>query len=201
MGCSQSINKLDTNLIANINSNLNPDVQSNPISNSNNNETKKKNNISNSTLKNKNKNIKFIWMDYNIDNNENKKYKKILKEECSLIECKLSKLIEQGLEEIKKVKFERVILMLSSKMFEDFIPLFEKEKNKISCSLNIIVFTKKDKKLLIEEVCNKNKDISAGYLFDKVNIFDNFRQIEVFIQKEKNRKKELTPHFEIKNIM
>ena len=39
--------------------------------------------------------------------------------------------------------------MLSSKMFEDFIPLFEKEKNKISCSLNIIVFTKKDKKLLI----------------------------------------------------
>ena len=127
MGCSQSINKLDTNLIASINSNLNPDVQTNPIYNSNNNETKKKNNISNSTLKNKNKNIKFIWMDYNIDNNENKKYKKILKEDLTLIECKL---IEQGLEEIKKVKFERVILMLSSKMCEDFIPLFEKKKIK-----------------------------------------------------------------------
>ena len=89
MGCSQSINKLDTNILANINSNLNPDVQSNPIYNSDNINAKKKDNISNSTLKNKNKNIKFIWMDYNIDNNENKKYKKKLKEDFTLIECKL----------------------------------------------------------------------------------------------------------------
>ena len=204
MGGEESNSNINTNLSTNINPNINENDHSNLLNNQNSINTSNINSLVGSNMNNKtittknsineNNVITFIWIDYNIDNEENKKYKNILKTDVSLIECKL---IEQGLEEIKKIKFERVILMLSSKMFEDFIPLFEKEKNKISCSLNIIVFTKKEKKILIEEICSKNKEISSGYLFDKVNIFAQFKQIQEFIQKEKNKKKLYSSHFEL----
>ena len=58
-------------------------------------------------------------------------------------------------------------------MFNDFIPKFEIEKNKICCCSNIIVFTQANKKSFVTEICYKNKDISSGYIFDKTKIFDN----------------------------
>ena len=154
-------------------------------------------NSTNSLNQIKNSDLKMIWIDYNIDNKENKEYSRLLNEDVSLIKCKT---IEQGLNEIKKIKFERVILMLSKTTFDNFITSFEHEKNNICCSLNIIIFTQKIRKSLIEEICDNNKEISAGYIFDKVNIFDNFLQILNFIKKEKSEKKKVfTPHFEIIN--
>ena len=105
--------------------------------------------------------------------------------------------IQLGLEEIKKIQFERVILMLSKNMFKDFIQLFEKEKNKICCSLNVIVFTNKNKKLLVEEICNNNKEISSGYIFYKTNIFCKIKQVTDFINKEKEKQTMRFEHFEI----
>ena len=137
--------------------------------------------------------LKFIWIDYNIDSKENIYYKNELKQNFTLIECKS---IEQGLNQINEIKFERVILMLSQKMFNDFLPEFEKEKTKICCSLNIIVFSRRDKKRLVEEICNNNKDISSGYIFDKENIFNKFSQIKDFIQGEVKGKNVITPNFE-----
>ena len=132
MGGEESNSNINTNLSTNINPNINENDHSNLLNNQNSINTSNINSLVGSNMNNRtittknsineNNVIKFIWIDYNIDNEENKKYKKILKTDVSLIECKL---IEQGLEEIKKIKFERVILMLSSKMFEDFIPLFE----------------------------------------------------------------------------
>ena len=137
--------------------------------------------------------LKFIWIDYNIDSKENINYKNELKQNFTLIECKS---IEEGLNQINGIKFERVILMLSQKMFNDFLPEFEKEKTKICCSLNIIVFSRRDKKRLVEEICNNNKDISSGYIFDKENIFNKFSQIKDFIQGEIKGKNVITPNFE-----
>ncbi len=118
MGIDQNNSNINTNISTNINSNIIENTQLNLINNSNNIYTSNINNIYGSNLKKnkitsnnslkKNKDIKFIWVDYNIDNKENTEYKKLLKTDVSLIECKL---IEQGLEEIKKIKFERVILI------------------------------------------------------------------------------------------
>ena len=49
----------------------------------------------------------------------------------------------EGINEIKYIKFKKVILMLSSSIFFDFIPQFKEEKSKICCCLNVIVFTQK----------------------------------------------------------
>ena len=137
-------------------------------------------------------NPKLIWIDYNINKSENIKYQNILK---NITSFKGFNSIELGLEEIKKIKFERVIIILSKSMFNDFIPLFDKEKNNICCSLNIIVFTKKSNKILVEEICNNNKDISAGYIFDKKNIFEKFSQIIDFIENDNKRKSKTLEHF------
>ena len=137
-------------------------------------------------------NPKLIWIDYNINKSENIKYQNILK---NITSFKGFNSIELGLEEIKKIKFERVIIILSKSMFNDFIPLFDKEKNNICCSLNIIVFTKKSNKILVEEICNNNKDISAGYIFDKKNIFEKFSQIIDFIENDNKRKSRTLEHF------
>ena len=149
----------------------------------------------NNSSKNQDKKLpKLIWIDYNINGKENLKYKNDLKKLVFLIECNL---IEQGLEEIKKIKFERVILMLTKTMFINFINLFEKEKKEICCSLNIVVFTKKSSRLEVEEICKNNEQISSGYIFDKINIFHNIKQIKNFINQETEEKLYFSTHFEI----
>ena len=152
-------------------------------------------NANNNTNNNNNKNdLQIIWIDYSINNNENKEYQKKLK---VLLPFKGFNSIEDGLKEILNIKFKRVILILSKRMFNDFILLFNQEKNKIFCCLNILVFTVASKKYLVEEICDNNKDISSGYIFEKTNIFENINQIIDFIKKEKEGKINNFEHFEM----
>jgi len=138
-----------------------------------------------------------IWIDRKIDNSENKNYINRLNK---ISQLKSFSSIEQGFNEILNIRFKKVILILSHKMFKDFIPKFEIEKNKIFCCLNIIIFTQTNKKSLVTEICNKNKDISSGYIFDKANIFDDISQIIDFIQRQGEGKNENMKIFEINNI-
>ena len=138
-----------------------------------------------------------IWIDRKVDNNENKNYINRLNK---ISQLKGFSSIEQGLNEILNIKFKKVILILSHKMFNEFIPKFEIEKNKICCCLNIIVFTQANKKSLVTEISNKNKDISSGYIFDKTNIFDDVSQIIDFIKRQREGKNENMKIFEISDI-
>ena len=135
----------------------------------------------------------LIWIDHNIDNQENSYYQNILND---ILYLKGFKTIIEGLEEIKKIKFKKVILMISSSLFNQFLPIFEKEKNKICCCLNIIIFTQKEKIFEIEKICNENKNISSGYLFDKTKIFDDIEKIKNYIIKSKEKHIKFTDHFE-----
>ena len=183
MGSNNTINNSNnTNINNNTNTNNNPNTNNIQI-NSNNNQ---------SNNNNEKKPI-IIWIDYSIENKENSAYIEQLQ---NLGSFKGFNSIQSGINEILKIKFKRLILILSKRMFSDFIVLFEKEKNKIFCCLNILVFTVKSKKSLVEEICNNNKEISSGYLFDKANIFDNISQVINFIKIEKEGKKNNFEHFE-----
>ena len=178
------------NTNSNIN-NTNINANNNDNSKDNNNQTNSNNNQPNNN--NKNQPI-IIWIDYSIENEENRTYIEQLQ---NLGAFKGFNSIQNGINEILKIKFKRLILILSKRMFSDFITLFEREKNKIFSCLNILVFTVKSKKSLVEEICNNNKEISSGYLFDKTNIFDNITQVINFIKREKEGKKNNFEHFEI----
>ena len=65
--------------------------------------------------------------------------------------------------------------------------------------MNIIVFTKKKNKSIIEDLCDSNREICLAYIFNKINIFDKFKEIKEFIIKEKEGKKAYSSHFEIIN--
>ena len=185
----QSNNSIVNSTSQNINVNAQNKVQETNLINIDNNTSHIK-----SQNSGQNKLPKLCWIDYNIANKENMKYKKELYPLVKLIECKE---IEQGLEEIKKIKFEKVMIMLSKSMFEKFISKFEKERSNICCTLNIIVFTKKKNKSDIEKICNNNKEISSGYLFNKINIFSKISEIKEFIIKVKEGKINYSTHLEI----
>ena len=91
--------------------------------NNNNNHTN-----TNNTNANNNNMPLIIWIDYSIDNAENRTYIEQLQ---TLGIFKGFNSIQNGINEILKIKFKRLILILSKRMFSDFIVLFDKEKNKI----------------------------------------------------------------------
>jgi hypothetical protein len=108
---------------------------------------------------------KLFWIDRNINNNENKKYQVILRD----INFDLLALENEneGINEIKKIKFEKINILISGSLFQNFINLIKSEKTKISCVINIVVFTSIIRKSHIEEICNKENDILNGLLFTK----------------------------------
>ena len=118
---------------------------------------------------------KLFWIDRNINNNENKKYQVILRN----MNFKLLALENEneGINEIKKIKFEKINILISGSLFQNFINLIKSEKTKISCVINIVVFTSIIRKSHIEEICNKENDILNGLLFTKKNIFCSISQI------------------------
>ena len=121
---------------------------------------------------------KLVWIDRNVNNNENKRYQIILKD-MNFDLLALENEIE-GINEIKKFKFKRINILISGSLFKNFINLIKKEKANISCALNIIVFTSLMGRPYIKEICNKEKEISNGLLFGKKHIFCNINEIQKY---------------------
>ena len=133
---------------------------------------------------------KLFWIDRNINNNENKKYQVILRDmNFDLLALENE---NEGINEIKKIKFEKINILISGSLFQNFINLIKSEKTKISCVINIVVFTSIIRKSHIEEICNKENDILNGLLFTKKNIFCSISQIQEFLLSlgKKEREKE-----------
>ena len=82
------------------------------------------NKISNNNI-NLNKEPELIWIDHEIERFENQKYLIQLK---NILTIEVYKSIEEGINRIKEIKFKRIMVMLSKKMFEEFINLFKKRK-------------------------------------------------------------------------
>ena len=122
---------------------------------------------------------KLVWIDKNINNNENKRYQVILKDmNFDLLALENE---NEGINEIKKFKFEKINVLISGSLFKNFINLIKIEKLQISCAFNIIVFTSIKGKQFLEEMCNKEKDILNGFLFRKKNIFCSINEIQDFL--------------------
>ena len=60
------------------------------------------------------------------------------------------------------------------------------------------MFSQVNKKSLVTEICNNNKDISSGYVFNKTNIFDDISQIIDFIKSQREGKNENMKFFQNK---
>ena len=135
-----------------------------------------------------------MWIDGNINNGENKGNQAKLRDmnfELFALENE-----NEGINEIKKIKFEKINLLISGSLFQNFINLIKKEKAEISCALNIIVFTSILGKSHIEEICNNDNDILNGLLFKNTNIFWSISDIQDFLLSLGNNESEKEEIFE-----
>ena len=124
---------------------------------------------------------KLIWIDKSVNEGENKRYQKELYD-IKLFDYKVFESIEEGINEIKKISFEKIYLIIRGTMFQDFLTVFKEEKKKISCSLDILIFTSKKHKYLVEDISEKDKDISSGFLFNNKKIFITFKELREYLK-------------------
>jgi len=132
---------------------------------------------------------KLVWVDRNANNNENKKYKILLR--YMGFKLYIFEYENEGINQIKRFKFEKISLFISGFLFENFIHLFKNEKAKISCTFNMIVFTTIINESYIKEICSNDNDISNGLLFKKENIFYEIKDFLFSLCKNENEKEQI----------
>ena len=124
-----------------------------------------------------------IWVDPQVDNAENKKYLKFM-DKFDYLKVRYFKEIKHAIAEIKKIDFEETLIILSGKLYFDFIDIFKENLNDINIIPKILVFTSKAE-IFIEKLNQYNKMKECPFYISE-GIKTNFTAIQrYFSQKEK----------------
>ena len=127
----------------------------------------------------------LIWIDQNIDNNENIDYLKEFEKKKSY-DIYTFKNEDDGLKKIKEIKFRKTFIIISGSSYHDFILKFINQINNIYIIPIIIIFTK-DKNSFIEN--NKDiKEIIDNEFYNLGGIQSEFESIKNFIEKSNETK-------------
>ena len=115
---------------------------------------------------------KLLWIDKTFNEGQNQDYLKTLT--TLPFDLKPFKTVNEGFNFIKTIPFEKIILIVRGTMFENFLKMFKEEINNIKCTVDIVIFTSKKHKNLVEDICINDKYISSGFLFNNKKIFITF---------------------------
>ena len=124
----------------------------------------------------------IIWIDPNINNNENTKYIKDL-ESFKNTRIYPFKDISDSLEKIKTIKFEDTHIIVSGSLYSEFIKKLEENIRDIYVVPKIIIFT-----LNKERFLDLNKDYKENSFYSLGGIETSFDKIKSFIFNPQNRK-------------
>ena len=127
----------------------------------------------------------IIWVDPNIDNAENKRYVKDL-ERYSYLKVKCFKDIKDALDEIKKIKFQETNIILSGKVYFEFIGQFKENIKDINVIPKIFIFSKNFDKLGIklDDPFYMSGGVKAIFPDIKKEILNPFKGIYSDMEKE-----------------
>ena len=131
---------------------------------------------------------KFLWIDSSLNSKENILNLKYLKEEYpdSIIITKNS--LQKGFDYLMSKKFRFIYLIISGRLFQDFIMMYKNNINKISCIPITCIYTSKKFKLILEKKIPFNENFlnietffyvkhsfyNPGGVFDNMNDIINF---------------------------
>ena len=121
-------------------------------------EIKKVPSIENKRIENNANKIKLIWIDKKNkinnekyfdknksesekDKNKNKKISQIIDEFQNRFSFIPSSEIKDGVEELKKIKFQHCYVIVSGRYFQDYVDIMKEEGKKLKCVPNVFVFT------------------------------------------------------------
>ena len=133
--------------------------------------------------------LNIIWMDPNIDgDDENKNYVEELKQNVNY-KVKGVKTVQEGIIEINKILFEETIIIVSGKLFKEFIDEFKKNLNNLCFMPNIIVFTANINQFLLSLDNNFRDKIIDDNFYNSGGVQTDFFKILEFIKNPKKNKK------------
>ena len=120
----------------------------------------------------------IIWIDQNVDNEENNGYLKELKN-YNYFKIKCFKNIDEAINEIKKIEFEETYIILSGKLYITFIEKFKENLKDMYIIPKIIIFTGNKEKFI--EYNKEYSSILNHPFYNLGGIKTSFNEIKQFI--------------------
>ena len=109
-----------------------------------------------------------IWIDKSIYNEENMDYSNQLKDEIKYLKINLYDNTDRAINYLKSIKYEKVIIIVSGRLYSEFVKAFKENINDMFLVPKIIVFTSNKKKFIEkneEYLNNDNKFYTLGGIF------------------------------------
>ena len=122
--------------------------------------------------------VNVIWFDENYDSRENIEYSKEL-EVYKNLKIKCFKTVEEGIEYIKKIEFEETSIILSSRLYSDFITNFKNNLEEFKVIPKIIIFTRHRAEFLKYNKEYENYIDNSFYKFGGIKVA--FSEVKDFI--------------------
>ena len=123
-----------------------------------------------------------IWIDENIDNEENTKYSKKL-ESMGLLSLKLFKEVDEAINHMKNINFQETKVIICDNLYSEFIKKFKENIIDMCVAPKIIVFTKNKEKFIKN---NKEYQNNSNLFYKFGGIATTFDEIKKFL-KNKNQ--------------
>ena len=134
-----------------------------------------------SGIKTLKENTKVIWIDPNIDNEENKNYvyelKLLLNEEKNV---KTFKDASNAIDYLKSLEFDKTVIISNGGSYPEFIKLFKKNINEFKICPKIIIFTE-NKENYLEKNLNNKELLIDHHFYISGGIKDKFEDVRSII--------------------
>ena len=137
----------------------------------------------------------LIWIEENIDSEEYKKYSKELDSFGNLL-IELFKNLDKAIEYMKYIKFQDTKVIVSGKLYPEFVSKFKENIIEMYNAPKIIIFTN-DKKKFIENNQNYQNNNTFYHFGGLVDIFE---EVKNFLKKEDEIKNVLKNETEFKKV-
>ena len=125
--------------------------------------------------------LNLIWVDSNIDNEENSAYLEILKNYVFL-KVKYFKEVDEAINKIKEFEFIEIIIIISGRLYIKFIENFKKNLKDIYIIQKIIIFTGSKTKFI--EYNKQYKELFNHPFYNLGGIKTSFNEVKQFILNE-----------------
>ena len=124
-----------------------------------------------------------IWINEDLDNEDNKKYTNELNS-LNSVNLRLFKNIDKAVEHMKFIEFQETKLIISGKLYHEFLKKFKENIIDMCVAPKIIIFTKAKENFL-----KNNKDLRNNTFYNFGGVVDTFQEVINFIKDETKLKK------------
>ena len=129
----------------------------------------------------------ILWIDPNINNEENKKYSEDLKTDLKIkntFNIELFKKVSESIDYLKAIKFEETKIIISGRLYSNFIKNFKENILEMYVAPKILVFTSNKKRFIENNEEYKDKE-NKFYTFGGVE--SDFKNVRNFIENDSNQ--------------